>query len=193
MCREVKSWCASHQNRRPEQLHCGDKCPLDRALWGRTRAQVPPLYTWTLQPRPCHLMLWRASFPGQTQPCHIPALHRWHGQWKVQSSHQTLGSSLLQNTLLLSLSRVHPLQPYAQILREKQQEQKTQWVLMVLTWQLETTYYRQWGEIFSFSGVAHGERSWQCLNCIWASFWRKIQDLQGQFRMADFQECIFWG
>ena len=27
-----KAWPASHLNRQPEQLHCGDKCSLDRAL-----------------------------------------------------------------------------------------------------------------------------------------------------------------
>ena len=79
--REVKSWYTSHLNRQLEQLHCGDKCLLDRALWGRTRAQARPPYTWTLQARPGHLTLWGASDPGQTQPCHIPALHRWRGQW----------------------------------------------------------------------------------------------------------------
>jgi len=35
---EVKSQPTSHLNRQPEQLHCGDTCPLDRALWGRTKA-----------------------------------------------------------------------------------------------------------------------------------------------------------
>ena len=117
VCREVKSWHASHLSRQLEQLHCGDMYPLDRALWGRPGAQAPPPHTWTLQPRPGHRTLWRAPVPGQTQPCHTPALHRWPGQWGVWSSHQTLGSRLLQNTLLLALSRVHPLQPDAQILR----------------------------------------------------------------------------
>ena len=79
--REVKSWYTSHLNRQLEQLHCGDKCLLDRALWGRTRAQARPLYTWTLQARPGYLALWGASDPRQTQPCHIPALHRWPGLW----------------------------------------------------------------------------------------------------------------
>ena len=138
-----KAWPASHLNRQPEQLHCGDKCPLNRALWGRLRAQAPPPHTWTLQPRPRHWTLWRAHVPGQTQPCHTPALHRWPRQWEVWSSHQILGSRLLQNTLLLALSRVHPLQPDAQI-RGNNKTCECWWY-----W-LETTHYRPWCESFSF-------------------------------------------
>ena len=106
VCREVKSWHVYYLNRQLEQLHCGDKCPLDRAFWGRTRAQAPSPHTWTLQPRPGHLTPWRARVPGQTQPCRIPALHRWPGQWGVQSSCQTLGSSLVRNALQLAQSKV---------------------------------------------------------------------------------------
>ena len=174
---EAKSWRASHLNRQPEQLHCGDKCPLDRALWGRPGAQAPLPHTWTLQPRPGHWTLWRAHVPGQTQPCHTPALHRWPGQWGVWSSHQTLGSRLLQNALLLALSRVHPLQPDAKILREtKNKPSDCSWNWLD-NWKQHPT--GNGGKTFSSSGIkGDKKRKFDCYCQIafpWASFWRDNQ------------------